>query len=126
MADDLFLFLAGPRAFPDIHVHVLAKMDSRAKGYGKVIRTYCGLASPLFLTQKGLSMHMELGVSLTPRIKMNEDAQSSEERAEPEIESLMMSLHLVSGSSHGVDETNQRVRSKRGEEDGTGETAISE
>ena len=50
-----------------MRVHLLTKTDSRAKGFGTVIRTYYGLAPPPFLTQRGLSAHVELGVTLTPK-----------------------------------------------------------
>ena len=51
-----------------MRVHLLAKMDSGAKDSGMVNRSYYAMALSPFLAQRGLSVHVHLGVSLTLRI----------------------------------------------------------
>lgn len=55
----LFLTPDQTRALPDVYARSFARMDSRAKTYGKVTRTHYGLAPPpLLLTLRGLSLHV--------------------------------------------------------------------
>ena len=56
-----FSHLIEPRALPNMHAHLLTKMDSRERAYGKVSRSYYGLVTTPFLTPRGISVYVWLG-----------------------------------------------------------------
>ena len=48
----LFSHLTGPRALPNMHVQLFAKMDPIAEACGGYVHTYYEVATPPFLTPK--------------------------------------------------------------------------